>query len=154
MTEKIRKQQPDFNFTTDIMVGFPGETEAEFRETCRVAEEIGFSHIHTFKYSVRKGTRAERIPGQVQEKIKTERSLIIRDIAESNKRKYRSSFIGKIQNVLVEKIGSLGIASGYGEHYIPVKFKSDDRTYAKDFRNVKITSIESKEDPALTADPV
>ena len=154
MTDKIRKRIPDFNFTTDIMVGFPGETETEFRETCRVAEEIGFSHIHTFKYSLRKGTRSERMPNQVQEKIKSERSLIIRGIAESNKKKYRSSFIGKTQNVLVEKISSRGIATGYGEHYIPVKFKADDRTCAKDFRNVKITGIVSKEDPELTADPV
>ena len=144
MTDKIRKRIPDFNFTTDIMVGFPGETETEFKETCKVVKEIGFSHVHTFKYSVRKGTRAERMPGQVQEKIKTERSLIIRDIAESNKLKYRSSFIGKTQNVLVEKIDKRGIASGYGEHYIPVKFKADDRTCAKDFRNVKITGIEAK----------
>jgi threonylcarbamoyladenosine tRNA methylthiotransferase MtaB len=154
MTEKIRKQQPAFNFTTDIMVGFPGETETEFRETCRVAEEIGFSHIHTFKYSVREGTRAERMSGQVQEKIKTERSLIIRDLAESNKRKYRSSFIGKTQNVLVEKIDKRGIASGYGEHYIPVKLKADEKTCTRNFRMVKINGIEQKEDPALIADPV
>jgi len=153
MIDKIRKRIPDFNFTTDIMVGFPCETETEFKETCKVVKEIGFSHVHTFKYSIRKGTRAERMMGQVQEKIKTERSLIIRDIAEDNKRKYRSSFIGKIQKVLVEKIDKRGIASGYGEHYIPVKFKADARTYAKDFRNVKITSIEPKEDPSLIAHP-
>jgi threonylcarbamoyladenosine tRNA methylthiotransferase MtaB len=154
MTDKIRKRIPDLNFTTEIMVGFPGETETEFKETCKVVKEIGFSHVHTFKYSIRKGTRAERMLGQVQEKIKTERSLIIRDIAEENKRKYRSSFIGKSQKVLVEKIDKREIASGYGEQYVPVKFKADDRTYAKDFRNVKITVIEEKEDPALIADPI
>jgi threonylcarbamoyladenosine tRNA methylthiotransferase MtaB len=136
------------------MVGFPGESESEFRETCRVAEEIGFSHIHTFKYSVRKGTRAERMPNQIQEKIKSERSLIIRDIAESNKKKYRGSFIGKTQNVLVEKIDKRGIASGYGEHYIPVKFKADEKTCTRNFRMSKVNGIEQKEDPALTADPI
>jgi threonylcarbamoyladenosine tRNA methylthiotransferase MtaB len=154
MTDKIHSRIPDFNFTTDIMVGFPGETETEFKETYKVVKEIGFSHIHTFKYSVRKGTRAERMPGQVQEKIKTERSLIIRDIAENNKLKYRSSLIGKTQNVLVEKIDRRGIASGYGEHYIPVKFKADGKTCAKDFRIVNINGIEQKEDTALTADPI
>jgi len=154
MVRKIMSKIPDFNFTTDIMVGFPGETEKEFQDTCQVVEEIGFSHIHTFKYSVRKGTRAERMPNQVQEKIKSERSLIIRNIAENNKRKYRSSFIGKTQKVLVEKINKSGIASGYGEHYIPVKFNADEKTCAKNFLTVKIHSIEQKEDPALTADPV
>jgi threonylcarbamoyladenosine tRNA methylthiotransferase MtaB len=154
MTENIRRLVPDFNFTTDIMVGFPGETETEFLETCKVVEEIGFSHVHTFKYSVRKGTRAERMSDQVPEKIKTERSLIVRDIAENNKKNYRNSFIGKTQNVLVEKIDNRGIASGYGEHYIPVKFKADKKTTAKNFRIVKINGIESKKDPSLTADPI
>jgi threonylcarbamoyladenosine tRNA methylthiotransferase MtaB len=152
MTDKIRNRIPDFNFTTDIMVGFPGETEPEFQKTCKIVEEIGFSHVHTFKYSIRKGTRAEGMLSRVQEKIKTERSLIIRDIAEENKRKYRSSFIGKSQKVLVEKIDKHEIASGYGEHYIPVKFNTDERTSTKDFKNVKITSIEPKEDPAIIAE--
>jgi threonylcarbamoyladenosine tRNA methylthiotransferase MtaB len=75
MVHKIKKKIPDFNFTTDIMVGFPGETEEDFQETCKVSEQLGFSHVHTFKYSIRKGTRAERMPDQVHEKIKTERSV-------------------------------------------------------------------------------
>jgi len=149
IVDKIRSRIPDFNFTTDIMVGFPGETEDDFLETCKVANEIGFSHIHTFKYSVRKGTHAERMPDQVPEKIKTERSAIIRDIAEKTKRKYRSSFIGKTQKVLVEKIDNKGFATGYGEFYIPVKFKADEQTRLKDFRTVKIVGIEDGEDPML-----
>ena len=136
MVNKIRLKIPEFNFTTDIMVGFPGETIEDFQETCNVIKEIGFTHVHTFKYSVRKGTRAERMPEQVPEKIKTERSGIIRDIAENNKRKYRRAFIGKTQSVLVEKINSKGIASGYGEFYLPVKFKIDKDTRLKYFRNV------------------
>jgi threonylcarbamoyladenosine tRNA methylthiotransferase MtaB len=153
MVEKIRKLIPDFNFTTDIMVGFPGETEAEFRETCAVAEEIGFSHIHTFKYSIRKGTRAERMPEQVSEKIKTERSLIIREISEENTRKYRSSFIGKNQIVLVEKIDATRYAKGYGEHYFPVRFKADDLTQQKNFRKVKIDGIVASQNYSTSAKP-
>ncbi len=149
IVDKIRSRIPEFNFTTDIMVGFPGETEDDFQETCKVANEIGFSHIHTFKYSVRKGTRAEHMPDQVPEKVKTERSAIIRDIAEKAKRKYRSSFIGKTQNVLVEKIDKSGFASGYGEFYIPVKFEADEQSRLKDFRTVKIVGIEDGEDPML-----
>ncbi len=153
MVEKIHKRQPDFNFTTDIMVGFPGETEAEFNETCNVVDEIGFSHVHTFKYSIRKGTRAERMPDQVPEKIKTERSRIIREIAENNKKNYRNSFIGKTQKVLVEKIDKRGIASGYGEHYVPVKFRADETTQTREYKDVMITAVEEKEDPSLIADP-
>lgn len=154
MTEKIRKQMPDFNFTTDIMVGFPGETETEFQETCQVAQEIGFSHIHTFKYSVRKGTRAERMNDQIPEKIKTERSMIIRDIANKNKRNYRCSFIGKSQKVLVENIDKNGFAKGYGEHYFPVKFRADEKTKAKDFRSVQISGLSESHDYTMTAKPV
>jgi threonylcarbamoyladenosine tRNA methylthiotransferase MtaB len=154
MVEKVRKKIPDFNFTTDIMVGFPGETEKEFQETCRVTEEIGFSHIHTFKYSVRKGTRAERLQDQVHEKIKTERSLIIRDIAEANKKKYWSSFIGKEQTVLVEKIDSARYAKGYGEYYFPIRFKADDQTQLKKFKKVRIERILTDQDFSASAKPV
>ncbi len=154
MVKKIRNNVAKFNFTTDIMVGFPGETDEDFQETYKVIEDIGFTHIHTFKYSIRKGTRAERMPEQVPEKIKSERSSIIRRLAENNKKKYRNSFIGKSQNVLVEKINSNGIASGYGEHYILVKFKADAETRLKDFRSVEINGVEDKEDPSILATPI
>jgi len=154
MVDKIRTRIPDFNFTTDILVGFPGETEKEFQETSRVTEEIGFSHVHTFKYSIRKGTRAERMPDQVSEKIKTERSLIIRDIADSNKKKYRSTFITKEQDVLVEKIDASDIAKGYGEHYFPVRFKADKHTQIKNFRKVRIDGILTDQEYSASAKAV
>jgi len=154
MVNKVKSRIPGFNFTTDIIVGFPGETEDDFRESCRIAEEIGFSHIHTFKYSVRKGTRAERLPDHVSDKIKNERSIIIRELGEKHKRIYRSSLIGQKQRVLVEKIDRKGIATGYGEHYSPVTFKADDKTTMKDFRNVIITGIKQGDDPNLIAEPI
>jgi threonylcarbamoyladenosine tRNA methylthiotransferase MtaB len=122
---QFRSVYPEFNFTTDIIVGFPGETEDEFQETLDAAREFNFSHVHTFKYSVRKGTRAERLENHIPEKIKTERSAQIRELSEENKKRYLTSFIGKTQQVLVEKI-TQGIANGYGQHYIPVRFKSSD----------------------------
>ncbi|MEZ5197549.1 MAG: tRNA (N(6)-L-threonylcarbamoyladenosine(37)-C(2))-methylthiotransferase MtaB [Bacteroidales bacterium] len=154
MVDKIRSRIPDFNFTTDIMVGFPDETEEDFQETCKAINEIGFTHIHTFKYSIRKGTRAERMPNQLPEKNKIQRSAIIRDLGEENKRKYRSSFIGKTQTVLVEKINSRGIAAGYGENYIPVEFKADTDTRLKDFKKVEIIGIADTEDPCILASPI
>ncbi|MCF8230156.1 MAG: tRNA (N(6)-L-threonylcarbamoyladenosine(37)-C(2))-methylthiotransferase MtaB [Bacteroidales bacterium] len=125
MTEKLKSRYPDFNLTTDIIVGFPGESEEEFQKSCKVARDVGFSHIHTFKYSVRNGTRAARMDEQIPEKIKNERSRIIREISIENKLKYQQSLIGQDQRVLVEKINSGGIARGYGEHYVPLEFKTN-----------------------------
>ncbi len=119
---KLREKQPLFNLTTDVIVGFPGETGRDFDETCRVVKDIGFSHVHTFKYSVRKGTRAEKMPDHLPENIKKERSELIRKIAEENKLSFYSGFIGRKQTVLVEKAGHQGYAKGYGEHYLPVEF--------------------------------
>ena len=138
---KIR--YPDFNFTTDVIVGFPGETEEDFRKSCEVSKELGFSHIHTFKYSVRKGTRAERLPDQIPEKIKKERSDIIRGIAEENKINYRKTFIGKTQKMLVEKIYK-GIAKGYGEHYLPIEV-SNTNLSRNMYADVRINAIREQD---------
>lgn len=103
LVDKIRSGYPDFNLTTDIIVGFPGETDEDFEKSCEVARQIGFSHIHTFKYSTRSGTRAERMAEQVPEAVKQHRSQVIRNISVENKKSYRLSMLGKEQTVLVEK---------------------------------------------------
>jgi threonylcarbamoyladenosine tRNA methylthiotransferase MtaB len=140
LVERLRTKHPLFNLTTDIIVGFPGETDHDFEETCRVVRDIGFSHVHTFKYSMRKGTKAEKMPDQIDEKDKKLRSEIIRKLAEENRLRYYSHFVGKKQNVLVEKITRQGYAKGFGEHYLPVEFKSD--TTAKNyFVNVHIEEV-------------
>ena len=143
IVESFRKEHPDFNFTTDIIVGFPGENQQDFEETCSIATQAEFSHIHTFRYSRRTGTRAERMEGQIPEKIKAERSQEIRKISDSNKIRYYNSMKGKQQLVLVEKINRSGIAQGYGEHYIPIKFK--DLSAEKNcFYTITIDSIDSQ----------
>ena len=101
---KIKSRYSDFNLTTDIIVGFPGETDDDFKASCNIVKEIGFSHIHTFKYSERTGTKAEKMADKVPENIKTERSRIIRQISTENKRAYRLSLLGKKKKVLVEKV--------------------------------------------------
>jgi threonylcarbamoyladenosine tRNA methylthiotransferase MtaB len=147
IVDKFRTRHPDFNLTTDIIVGFPGETDKDFQATCDVVREIGFSHIHTFKYSKRKGTRADRMPEQVPEKVKSERSELIRQIGEENKRRYRSSFIGRTERVLVEKTRD-GSARGYGEHYVPISFPSG-RAEKNKIYPVLIKGIKNGEDPDL-----
>jgi threonylcarbamoyladenosine tRNA methylthiotransferase MtaB len=151
LVDKIKRRYPDFNLTTDIIVGFPGENEEDFRMTCEISKELGFSHIHTFKYSTRTGTRAERMAEQVSEAVKQERSLIIRKISDDNKRKYRNSMIGKEQTVLVEKYNQkTGLAKGYGEHYIPVEFKATGNVHNQ-FVKVKLDSVGPGTDPVISA---
>lgn len=123
-TDKLLKKYPNFNLTTDIIVGFPQETDKNFKETTNIVKQIGFSHVHTFKYSIRKGTAAERMPEQIDDKTKQLRSEQLRTIAEENKIKYFKTFIGKTEKVLVEKHIGNNLYMGYGQHYIPIIFKS------------------------------
>ena len=148
MAKKLKSSQPNFNLTTDIIVGFPGETEKDFLQTVELAERIGFGHIHTFKYSVRKGTRAERMPDQIPDKLKTKRSETIRMLAEKMKLDYRKTFVGKEQKVLIEKIDEDGFANGFGEHYIPVVIQQQGLE-RNSFYEVQITGLVIKDESVL-----
>ncbi len=149
MALKLKQMHPRFNLTTDVIVGFPGETEEHFQETLDLLQTIGFGHVHTFKYSVRKGTRAERMPEQVTGQVKTKRSEEVRLLADQMKLAYRKTFIGSTQRVLVEKLHDDGTATGYGEHYVPVLIEASglesNRLY-----DVKLTGITKGDDPVLT----
>ena len=147
--ELFKNKHPHMNFTTDIIVGFPGETEEKFEETCKVIRDIGYSHIHTFKYSIRKNTIAAGFTDQVPEKIKNERSKKIRKISDENKLTYRKSLTGKTQRVLIERITNQGNARGYGEHYVPVKFEGFG-CETNTFRNVMITGIDIGDNMIMT----
>jgi len=150
IVETFRTELPDFNFTTDVIVGFPGESEVEFAETARIVEEARFSHIHTFRYSRRKGTRADRMDDQIEERIKSERSEVIRQISEENRLDYMSSIIGKTERVLIEKVNSKGMAQGYGEHYLPIHFSTPVRTKNM-FRDVLLEKVEAGDNPFIQA---
>ena len=144
MCQRIKTLRPDFNLTTDIIVGFPGETEQTFKESCGFAKEIGFSHIHTFKYSVRTGTKAATMPDQVPESIKTERSEVMRQISLENKTKYFEMMQGKPQRMLIERIDSRDIARGYGENYIPIITTGKDLE-KNTFINIRLGEIIHRE---------
>ncbi len=146
--EKFRKHHPDFNFTTDVIVGFPGETEEDFGRTVRIAREALFSHIHTFRYSRRKGTRADRMDNQVPEKVKTERSEIIRAVSGENRIRYMSGMAGKKQRILVEKVNPGGWVNGYGEHYLPLTFR-EKGVRKNQFREVILKEIKTDPDPVM-----
>ena len=112
------------HFTTDVMVGFPGETEADFARTAAVCETVGFGHIHTFRYSPREGTRAARLPGAVPEAVKAERSAAIRRLAAAGRRRLAQRLTGRRQRVLVEQVDGR-LATGYGESYLRIRFPAD-----------------------------
>lgn len=126
IVDRVRAKDPTFNFTTDVIVGFPGETEEEFEETMNIARRVGFGHMHIFKYSVRKDTRAERMPNHIPDKIKTQRSQRMHELAAEIQNSYRSSFDNTLQRVLVEKWEE-GRASGYNDYYVPMEFESDNK---------------------------
>ena len=146
--DNFRSIYPDFNFTTDVIVGFPGETEKDFQETLRIVKEARFSHIHTFRFSRRKGTRADRLEDQVAEQVKAERSEIIRQVSEETRLQFMDSMIGKTQRVLIEKINSKGMAQGYGEHYLPVFFPTSLRS-KNVFRDVKLLKTDPGDPPRI-----
>ena len=146
--ETFRKDQPDFNFTTDVIVGFPGETEQDFQDTVSVVKQAGFSHIHTFRYSRRKGTHADRMEDQVAESIKAERSEVIRQISEETRLEYMRSMLGKTQRVLIEKVNNKGLAQGYGEHYLPVQFPTSLRS-KNHFRDIQLDKLVPGDPPLI-----
>jgi len=148
--DQFRKHYPGFNFTTDVIVGFPGETEDEFLDTCKVVQEAGFSHIHTFKYSRRSGTHADRLTDQISEQVKNTRSKTIREIADTMKLEYRKKFIGKEQILLVERNKSKGGTRGYGEHYVPILIQRK-QLQENEFYKVRITGILDDKERSMTA---
>jgi len=139
MIQTIRNRIPNFNFTTDIIVGFPGETEDDFQRTLEIACDVGFTHIHTFRYSIRKGTRAARMQGMVSEDTKKERSEAIRHLSVSNKQKYYKAMKGRTQRLLVERFND-GQARGYGEHYIPIVMDSEELR-VNEFYDVRVEDV-------------
>lgn len=107
--------------TTDVIVGFPGETEEEFAETKAFVEKVHFYEMHVFPYSRRQGTVADRMPNQVPEPVKKERSHELLALAEEMSAQYRDSFVGRQVSVLLEEAGDEGYMAGYTREYIRVQ---------------------------------
>lgn len=118
----LREKFDDTTLTTDIMVGFPGESDEDFEETRNFAEKIGFEKIHIFPYSRRSGTPADKMDGQVSKAVKSERVRLLSETADKIREKFLSEQIGKILSVLVEEKQKGGMLFGYTANYTPVKF--------------------------------
>ena len=105
------------------MVGFAGESDEDFDTSLNFMEEIGFEKVHVFPYSVRKGTRAEKLDGHLDKKIKEERCKIMIDKAEEIRKDFFRQQIGKTYDIIIESQTSDGYYTGHTANYIPVKVK-------------------------------
>ena len=121
----LRDSYEDVNLTTDIIVGFPGETDEEFSKTYQFLDEIKFYKMHVFKYSPRKGTKAAVMPNQISGDIKEERSRKLIEVSDKNEIEYNKSYIGKNVEVLFEEEKN-GMYKGHTQNYIVVYCKSEE----------------------------
>lgn len=136
--EQIRKIRPHIAITTDIIVGHPGESEEDFEETIRTAQEIGFSKIHVFPYSLRNNTKAAQME-QVDGNVKKERARRLLDLSRQLEKKYMTQFIGKDLSVLTENHKN-EYTYGHTGNYLQIKIKG---IYESDkILNVKLISME------------
>lgn len=125
VTKILRKYFEDVNLTTDIIVGFPGETNEEFEKTYEFLSKIKFYKMHIFKYSPREGTLAAKMTNQVDGNIKEERSQKLIELSNKNEKEYNEKYIGKSVEVLFEEEKD-GLWSGYTKNYVRVFVSSDE----------------------------
>ncbi|MDE6679649.1 MAG: tRNA (N(6)-L-threonylcarbamoyladenosine(37)-C(2))-methylthiotransferase MtaB [Ruminococcus sp.] len=144
LTQKIRSFFPECSFTTDIMVGFPDETEEDFRESVEFVKRIGFSRVHVFRYSRRKGTPADRMSGQIPERIKSLRAEKMAEAVKESEEKYLRSLVGKTVKVLFERENCTEFHRGYAEDYTLIKIPCENSE--KSLRNqlICVTIEESR----------
>lgn len=126
--EKLRLANPDFTFTTDVIVGFPGETEADFEETLEVMNQVRFAKVHMFPYSERPRTRAALMPNKVSQEVIKERKQRVLRHAEQTGFALRNEFLGRTMSVLIESEvpGMPGFMSGHTGNFLPVLVKLPD----------------------------
>lgn len=138
----LRKYYPEASFTTDVIVGFPGETDEEFAKTYEFLKEIDFYRLHVFKYSPRRGTVAKKMPNQIDGNKKEERSNKLIELSNSTENKHNQSYIGKTVKVLFEEFED-GFFKGHTTNYMMVKVAGEEEQSDK-FVN-KILDVKIKE---------
>lgn len=141
--ERLRRYYDDVMLTTDIIVGFPGETEEEFETTYQFLKEVKLYKMHVFQYSPRKGTRAAVMPNQIDGNIKEARSKKLIELSNENQKMYNQQLVGKEVEILFEdKEIENGITyfRGHTQNYILVKYKTDENL-ENTLKNVKILEL-------------
>lgn len=140
----IKTRVPDIAITTDVIVGFPGETEADFETTCKFAESCGFSKMHIFPFSARKGTPAEKFAGAVTEAVKKERADILGRIDETMHKAFLKAMVGQTAEVLFEQPAGKDYFEGLTGNYQRVFVKSGGRNLGGEILPVKITAFDGE----------
>ena len=138
----LRKYYPEASFTTDVIVGFPGETDEEFAKTYEFLKEIDFYRLHVFKYSPRRGTVAEKMPNQIDGNKKEERSNKLIELSNNTENKHNKNYIDKTVKVLFEEFED-GFFKGHTTNYMMVKVAGEEEQSDK-FVN-KILDVKIKE---------
>lgn len=149
----IRKYYDEPAITTDIIVGFPGETEEEFQKTKEFLAEIQFSQMHVFKYSVRKGTKAEKMEGQIPDQLKSKRSEIIIALEKKMRKEYEEKMLNKKHKILFEEeiqLGGESFFAGHNERYVKFAIKSENQDYTNQIK--WITAAERTEEGVILCD--
>ena len=137
--KEIRSIRPEISISTDVIVGFPGETEELFQTTIATCREIEFSKLHVFPFSERKGTRAATLDNKIDNKEKKDRARRLIEVSEELEIKYMEKFIGREVEVLVEEHKD-GYSIGHTGNFLHVKFEGESPI--NEFTNVKITSVD------------
>lgn len=140
----IKTKVPDIAITTDVIAGFPGETEADFETTCKFAESCGFSKMHIFPFSARKGTPAEKFAGAVTEAVKKERADILGRIDETMHKTFLQAMVGQKAEVLFEQPAGEDYFEGLTGNYQRVFVKSGGRNLGGEILPVKITAFDGE----------
>lgn len=143
IVKRLRNTYSDVNLTTDIIVGFPGETEEDFETTYNYLKKINFYKMHVFPYSPRKGTVAAKMPDQIQGDIKEKRSKKLIELSNENQKQYNQNLIGKDVEVLFEEKNKEGYYKGHTQNYILVEYKTDEELENKIVKvNIKKAEVE------------
>jgi threonylcarbamoyladenosine tRNA methylthiotransferase MtaB len=136
---KIRRAMPTAAIGADVMVGFPGETEAEFGETRRMIEELPFTYLHVFSYSARPGTAAAEQPGQVPVTVARERNRVLREIASGKKAAFMRSLMGTVVEAITLQSGGAEFTEALTDNYL--KMKISGRYEANRWMDVKVEGV-------------
>ena len=141
LANKIKTKIPDATFTTDIIVGFPGETEEDFLDTLDVVSKVRFEQIFMFIYSVRKGTKAETMPNHIPDEIKSERFNRLKTLADKITEEENIKYVGTIQKVLVEGVSKTNenVLTGRTKSYKVVNFVGDKNLIGKEI-DIRVVS--------------
>ncbi len=140
LCRKLRSAFDGTTLTTDIMVGFPGETQADFESSLAFAQKVGFEKIHVFPYSIRPGTPAAKMPDQIEKAEKEKRAAIMGTAADKIRKDFLESQIGKTLEVLIEEYHE-SFAQGFTKNYTPVRIACSENLHG--IVKTKITAVDS-----------